>query len=105
MSPGDILDVTLRSMRVAEVRHMSTVLVGTLPNGEPFEVRLPFDAEFTAAPVERPEVPDTCQAWDGPAPDDAESSWGDLDHSHDCRRGATHNGSHCCRCGTWWRSR
>lgn len=53
MTAGDLLDLTLRSMRVAEVKPMSTLYVGTLPNGEPFEVRVPFDADMRTAALER----------------------------------------------------
>lgn len=65
MKAGDILDLTLRSMRVVDVKPGSTLLVGSLPNGEPFEVRVPFDADVRTAPVERePECPNCPPGYD-----------------------------------------
>lgn len=71
MNPGDVVDLTLRNLRVVEVRPMSTLLMGTLPNGEPFEIRVPFDADAAVVTVGR-----TTQC--------ASTLIDDADHTHRC---------------------
>lgn len=94
MNAGDVVDLTLRNLRVVEVKPMSTLYMGVLPNGEPFEVRVPFDADAAAVTVGR-DV--RC----------ASTLIDDADHTHWCAlyvdAGPHADANHICAvCGQQW---